>query len=287
MSGSLHAHGRLVPPEPFPRATAILVPMNLRALWLDNVALDKQIDNASLRFAAVIGAHLNRRTGNAYLTVESIARLMGMSERTAYHCSKILERLGYLIVKRREFGTITRKTDKGEFQVRTAGGKGLANTYLPALGGAQVATTSGSPNLTARRDLLLKLSTEKPRPKVAVHYKHSSEQSSQSPASKIAAHCDPTLPPSSKENSSRAREPSSASALGPLAAIIIHEIGEDKFRSWFGPAIIESDTPNSLTISFPTRFRAVEVRKRYGDKLVRWVQMLDRRKDSVELIVRD
>jgi hypothetical protein len=32
-------------------------------------------------------------------------------------------------------------------------------------------------------------------------------------------------------------------ALGPLAAIIAHEIGEPAFMAWFSSAMIESDAP--------------------------------------------
>ena len=272
--------------------------MSLRALWTDVLALDKRVDNASFRFAAIVGAHFNRKSGSAFLTLETIARSMAMSERTAFECAKKLEALGYLIVKRREFGTITRTTANGEFKVRAAGGKGVANTYLPALDGSQVAATSGGQNLEKRRDLLLKLSTEKPEPKVAVdcdlsdpkvaaHCDLTTDQRSQSDASKVAAHCDPTLTLSSKENLTRMREPSGADALGSLGAVIRCEIGDDLFKSWFGKAQIVSDTAGILTISLPTKFIASHVQNEWGHKLIGWSRLAARPTVRVCLTVAD
>ncbi len=281
-----------------PGAQVILIPMSLRALWMDVLALDKRVDNASFRFAAIVAAHFNRKSGTAFLTLETIARAMAMSERTAFECAKKLEALGYLIVKRREFGAITRKTANGEFKVRAAGGKGVANTYLPALDGSQVAATSGSQNLEKRRDLLLKLSTEKPKPKVAVDCDlsapkvavdcdHSTDQRSQSDASKVATHCDPTLSLSSKENLTRMREPSCADALGSLGAVIRREIGDDKFKSWFGAAEIVSDTRECLTISMPTRFIVSYVQNNWDHRLLAWVGLAGRSNAQVALTVAD
>jgi hypothetical protein len=281
-----------------PDAQVILIPMGLRALWMDVLALDKRVDNASFRFAAIVGAHFNRKSGRAYLTLETIAHSMGMSERTAFECAKKLEALGHLIVKRREFGEITRKTENGEFKVRTAGGKGVANTYLPALDGSQVAATSGGQNLEKRRDLLLKLSTEKPGPKVAVDCDLSEPkvavgcdlsggQRSQPDASKVATHCDPTLDLSSKDNLTRAREPSGAEALGSLGAVIHHELGDGLFKSWFSTARIVADTPECLTISMPTRFIVSYVQNNWGHKLLGWMSLAGKTNAQVSLTVAD
>jgi len=186
-----------------PGATIIVIPMSLRALWMDVMALDKRVDNAAFRFAAIVGAHFNRRSGDAFMRLDTIADAMGMSERTAFSCAKKLEDLGYLNIKRRELGTITRKTANGDFQVRVAGGKGVANVYAPAIEGSQVVATRGEEKFKARLDLLKKLSVEKPKPKVATdcdqsapkvatHCDHSIDHRSQSDASKVATHCDPS-----------------------------------------------------------------------------------------------
>ena len=97
----------------------------------------------------------------------------------------------------------------------------------------------------------------------------------------------PYLTSPSEKNPTRAREPSSASALGPLAAIIVHERGEPEFKSWFGLATIASDTPDCLSICLPSRFVLSEVRKRYGDGLLRWIRMVDAGKTRVDLVLRE
>ena len=247
--------------------SVILIPKQLRAEWMDVMALDARVAHTAFRVAGVIGSHFNKHTGQTFLTHETIARVMGVSERTVYGAIMELEALGYLLVKRREFGTVTRKTARGEIQVKVAGGKGVANTYLPAFERSQVAATNSGLKLAARCDLLWEVRSQKAAPKVAVD-------------------CDPTLSPSSKENPSQSREPSSASALGPLAAIIINERGEPEFKSWFGLAMIEPGAPDCLTLSLPSRFTANEVQKRYGDKLLRWARMVDLGKSRVDIVIR-
>ena len=248
--------------------SVILIPKQLRAEWMDAMALDERLSNTGFRVAGIIGSHFNRHTGQTFLTVETIARVLNMSERTVFGAVKELEELGYLIVKRREFGTVTRKTARGDIQVKVAGGKGVANTYLPAFERSQVTATNAGSKLATRCDLWW-------------------EERSQKTAPKVAAHCDPTLSPSSKENLTRAREPSSASALGPLAAIIINERGEGEFKSWFGLAMIAANSPDCLSISLPTRFKVSEVQKRYGDKLLRWVRIIDPGKTRVDVVLRE
>jgi hypothetical protein len=266
MSASLAS--RASPPLAAKTSSVILIPKQLRAEWMDAMALDTRLSNTAFRLAGVIGSHFNRHTGQTFLTVETLARVMNMSERTIFAASKELEEFGYLIVKRREFGTVTRKTASGDIQVKVAGGKGVANTYLPAFERSQVTATNSGSKLATRCDLWWELRSQKTAPKVAVD-------------------CNPTLSPSPKENPSRAREPSSASALGPLAAIIVRARGEPEFRSWFGLAMIAADTPDCLRISLPSRFLVSEVQKRYGDHLVRWVQLVDQGKKRVEVVLRE
>jgi helix-turn-helix protein/DnaA-like protein len=245
--------------------SVILIPKQLRAEWMDVMALDARLSHTSFRVAGVIGSHFNKHSGRTFLTHETIARVMEVSERTIYAAIVELEALGYLIVKRREFGTVARKTARGEIQVKVAGGKGVANTYFPAFERSQVAATNSGSKLANRCYLLW-------------------EQRSQKAASKVATDCDPTLTPSSKENPTPAKEPSGAGALGPLAAIIVHQRGEAEFRSWFASAQIVSDTPECLTISLPTQFLVSQVRNRYGDMLLRWVQLIDGHKTRVEIV---
>lgn len=238
----------------------ILIPKQLRAEWMDVMALDARLSHVAFRAAGVIGSHFNNKTGQTFLSFELIAEKMGVSERTAWSAVKELERSGYLIVKRREFGTILRKTTTGrEIEVRVAGGKGVANTYFPAFERSQVAATNTGLKLATRCELMW-------------------EQRSQNPASKVATGCEPTLTSPSEKNSSRAREPSGADALGPLAAIIRASIGDNEFRAWFGNSSISAETSDALTIALPTKFRRQEVIKRYEHRFPSWCQLVGKQR---------
>jgi CRP-like cAMP-binding protein len=105
----------------------ILIPKQLRMDWIDVMALDQSLSHVTVRVAMVIAFHLNKYSGKAFLTQELIAEILGISERTVFTAIKELEERRYVIVKRREFGTIIRKTSTGrQIQVRVAGGKGVA-----------------------------------------------------------------------------------------------------------------------------------------------------------------
>ena len=139
------------------------------------MALDSELSHVAFRAAGVIGSHFNRYTGKTFLSQETLARVMGVSERTAFGATKELEGRGWLIIRRREFGTIERKTANGKIvQVRVAGGKGVANTYYPAFQRSQLAATFRGTKLAAYCDLWW-------------------GQRSQKTAPKVATDCDPTL----------------------------------------------------------------------------------------------
>lgn len=161
-------------------ADLILIPKQLRMEWTDLLAHDRELSNSGFRVACVIGSHFNRRTGDTYVKQETIAEKLGMSERTVWTAIMELERLGYLIIARRELGV--RATDGR----RVCGGRGVANTYLPAFERSQVTATFSGQKLAARCD-------------------HLWSERSQSSVTKVAAHCDPTLTSSSKKNLTRAR----------------------------------------------------------------------------------
>ena len=146
----------------------IVIPKQLRAEWMDVMALDSSLSHVAFRAAGVVGSHFNRHTGKTFLSLETLALVMGVSERTAWSAVNELERSGYLIVKRREFGTFTRrKKDGTDIAVRVAGGKGVANTYLPAFERSQVAATFTGSKLATRCDLLWEQRSQKSAPKVA------------------------------------------------------------------------------------------------------------------------
>jgi biotin operon repressor len=260
--GSKHTPGfpKSNPPKP---GMAILIPKQLRLEWIDLMALDASLSHVALRVATVIAYHLNKHTGKAFLTQETIAQILGISERTVYTATKELERRGYLIVKRREFGTITRKTRTGrEVQVRLAGGKGVANTYLPAVERLQVCATNRGLKLAMRCDLIW-------------------EQRSQNTVAKVETGCEPTLSPPTEENPTPSRKQNAADTLGALEAVIRSSIKEEEFRSWFGRATIAGETAHVLTLALPSRFHCEQIKSRYGHKFEGWCKKLG--KESIEI----
>jgi biotin operon repressor len=228
----------------------ILIPKQLRAEWMDIIALDPKVSHVAFRAAGVIGSHFNRYTGDTFLSQEMLARVMCVSERTVWTAVGELERLGYLIVKRRELGTLTRKRKDGtDVTVRVAGGKGVANTYLPAFERSQVAATNTGLKLAARCDLLW-------------------DQRSQKTTSKVAIGCDPTLTSSSKKNPTPPPEPSFVGDLGPAGALLRQRLGDDVFRSWFSKVTIESQTPDLIVLRAPTRFTASRIGRDYERQIL-------------------
>lgn len=144
---------------------------------------------------------------------------------------KALEAAGYLIVRRRDVGE--RKDGR-----RVYGGRGTANEYLPAIDAGQISVTDRGQRLAARaRSFWDDRSAKKHiTGDVLSDGKHLTGDV-------------PTLNLPSEGNSSRARAPSVADALGPLAAIIVQARGEAEFKAWFGLAAIAAETPDCLTIS--------------------------------------
>ena len=175
-------------------ADVILIPKQLRMEWTDLLAHDRALSNSAFRVACIIGSHFNRRTGDTYVKQETIAEKLGVSERTVWAAIMELERLGYLIISRRELGV--RATDGR----RVCGGRGVANTYLPAFERSQVTATFSGQKLATRCDLLW-------------------SERSQSSVTKVATHCDPTLTSSSKKNLTRARAGSAERVATPASGL--------------------------------------------------------------------
>lgn len=244
----------------------VLISKQLRTEWMDVMALDSSLSHVAFRCACVLGSHFNRHSGQAFLTLETLARTLQACERTAWTASKELERRGYIIIKRREFGIGTRKTASGaQVEFRAAGGKGVANIYLPAYARAPVATSNASKNFAARCDLLW-------------------ERSLQSTSSKVAIRCKPTLTSSSKKNLLPAKEPIAGNGLGPLKQIILTDIGDALYRSWFSKASIISEAEETLYIGFESRFFCNAVTSKFGEKLLGWCQIMDPQLESVQLV---
>ena len=231
-------------------ADIILLPKQLRAEWMDVMALDASLPDNAFRVGCVIGSHFNKYRGDAYPSIQTLAKVMGASERTVWAGVKELERRGYLIVKRRELGTIVRKRKDGtESEVRLAGGKGVSNTYQPAFERSQIfATTIGS-KLAERCDLYW-------------------SQSSQKSVPKVATDCDPTLNLPSEGNPSRAQGPSSPDGLGPFGTLISKRIGDAAYRAWFAKAAIAAETPDSVTLSVDSTFRRDHITAQFGPQIL-------------------
>lgn len=193
-------------------ADVVLITKQLRMEWTDAMAVDPSLSPIAFRVGCVIGSHFNKHSGDTYVKQETIAALLGVSKRTVQDAIGNLERLGYLIVVRRQLGV---RMDGR----RVCGGKGVANTYLPAFQRTQLAATNGASKVAANCHLWL-------------------EQRWQNPASKVAADCHPTLASSSKKNPTRASNTANGSsaetqraAEGSKAQCLVHP-GTHAFDAW-------------------------------------------------------
>jgi DNA-binding Lrp family transcriptional regulator len=141
----LHRGAR--PEQPVPPVKTsddlILITKKVRMEWTDMMALDPELSPKAFKIAGVIASHFNNYSGEAYVTQERIARVVGLSRRTVQNAILELEKLGYLIVGRRELGI---RSDGR----RVCGGRGVANTYTPAFKRTQVPATDAARKLAAR-----------------------------------------------------------------------------------------------------------------------------------------
>jgi hypothetical protein len=195
-------------------AEIIILPKQLRMEWTDAMALDQRLSHSAFRVACAIGYHFGSRTGGTFVKHETIARVLGISPRTVWSAIAELEAAGYLVVKRRELGTVTRATRSGPVQVRAAGAKGVANSYLPALDSSQLAATYTGAKLAARCELWW-------------------SQRSQNSASKVATSCEPTLTSPSGKNPyarGRAREGALPGASDTAPAALWITTGDPRWQ---------------------------------------------------------
>ena len=224
-----------------PRRDVILLPKKLRAEWMDAMALDTELSNAAFRTGCVIGHHFNRHCGEVFIKQETIARIMGISDRTVWSAIKELEQRGYLAVKRRELGN---RTSDGR---RVCGGKGVANVYLPCFERSQITSSKRGAKLAARCNLWW-------------------EERSQKSTSKVAADCDPTHDSPSGSNPSEVDHD-----LGEAGERLRQRLGRDAFVSWFSKVIVESFEDGVVTLTAPSRFVSDWIRTHFVDEiLVAW-----------------
>ena len=206
--------------------------------WTDVIALDAGLSHVACRTGLVIGSHFNRHRGNAYLRQDTIARVMGVSERTVWSAITELETRGYLIVQRREFAP--RKSDGR----RVAGGRGVANVYLPAFERSQLSATNSGKMLAARCDLVW-------------------SERSQKPASKVATGCDPTLSSPTEKNPTLQDH-----ALGQAGERLAEYIGRQKFKIWFDGVTFEVALEKTLILKVPKAFRAKWIRDNFRKEIL-------------------
>jgi hypothetical protein len=214
--------GEEMKPQPVPTVKPsgdlILITKQVRMEWTDVMALDAELSPIAFKVASVVGTHLNNYSGHTYVTQQTIARVMALSLRTVQKAIVELEKRGYLIVRRRELGT---RSDGR----RVCGGRGVANTYVPAFERTQVASTN-----IGR--------------KLAVRCVRSWEQRTQNAARKDAAGCVPTL----RDNSLMSHR------LGAEGDLLLARLGRDVFRSWFRDVEVKGVADDTLTLLAPTTF---------------------------------
>ncbi len=81
-----------------------------RARWLSRIAHDHDVSAVDFRVAFLIGGHINRKSGDAWPTQETIARLAGLKVRAVRNA-------------------IGRLADAGYLSVNVARGRGYTNRY--------------------------------------------------------------------------------------------------------------------------------------------------------------
>jgi hypothetical protein len=200
--------------------------------WTDVMALDAELSPKAFKVAGVIGTHFNNSSGDTYVSQQTIARVMGLSPRTVHTAIGELEKLGYLMVGRRELGT---RSDGR----RVFGGRGAANTYAPAFKRTRIAATNTGLKLVARCVL-------------------SWEQRTQNPARKDAMVCVPTL----MDNSLMRHR------LGAEGDLLLARLGPDLFRSWFRYVEVKEVADDRLTLSAPTTFIRDWIKNNFTDDVL-------------------
>ncbi|WP_439575277.1 helix-turn-helix domain-containing protein [Phreatobacter sp.] len=203
------------------------------------MALDGNLSPTAFRVACVIGTFFNSRSGDTFVSCETVAERMGKSVRTVWAAIDELERAGYLAVERREHRPRT------EDQARIAGGRGAKNHYRPVLKTSQKVATfrGGNP---------------------ATSCEVSGAETSQLSAVNLATFrsrslCNPEdINPRRARASAREAEPA---ALGTAGERLRQSIGEAQFRSWFGHVVFEGASDGELRLSAPSAFVASRIRQ--------------------------
>jgi hypothetical protein len=231
---------------------------------MDVMALDAGLSNMAFRVAAVIGSHFNRKKAETFLRLDTIAKVIAVSERSVWGAVQELEGRGYIIVQRRQHGFHQRSDGT---LAKVCGGKGAANVYLPAFERSQLVATDRGSKLAARCD-------------------QTWAQWSQNPASMVATHCDPTLKTPSGSNPSRARarpdQPEWAEVLKRLEGWL----GEEAMAAWVaGLELVQIDDA-TVTLSAASAFLRNTIDTRFGDQLLRAWRTVRPATERVAIVVR-
>ena len=78
----------------------------------------------------------------------------------------------------------------------------------------------------------------------------------------------PILPSNSHLIPSRVRGPSSTEVFGRAGVMLRQLVGNDVFVSWFGKALIASETEETVTINVPTTFIRDYIRAQFGPQMM-------------------
>lgn len=258
-------------------AEVILIPKQLRMEWTDAIMLDPDLPPLAKVVAGVIGAHLNRHRGDTYLRQDTIADQLRLSLRAVQGAIGRLEAAGYLVIDRRELG---QRASDGR---RVCGGRGVANTYAPALDGTQVSATAGGKRLAERVERLMEERTHRHASiraaKDAPPCVHSEPERTHGDAGKDAPGCVPTLTDPSDQNPTRARRRSGEAAapraalpgLGAFGQALERRIGTPLLRAWFREIEIGEvrlGKPPELVLLAPTRFIADYLRTQFAEAAI-------------------
>jgi biotin operon repressor len=238
---------------------AILIPKQLRMEWTDVLALDKRLSPTAFRVGCVIGSHFSRHRGNAFISQERIAQILDISKRTVWSAITELEVRGYLIVQRRELG---HRVSDGR---RVCGGKGVANTYLPAFDREQVVATTAGAKLAERCD----------------HVWADLALRSQKAAPMVASDCEPTLVTSPLEKNSFTTTTSSESNLDAPLRELRHSLGEKHFDAWFREVVVVGIDAECLFLWVPTDFTARWIDQKFSSQILACWQKQDARVQRV------
>lgn len=227
-------------------AAKVLIPKPLRMDWVDEMALDAELSPTAFRVACVIGTFFNSRSGDTFVSCETVAERMGKSVRTVWAAIDELERAGYLAVERREH------RPRSEEGPRVAGGRGAKNHYRPVLKTSQkVATFQG----------------RNPANSCEVSGAETSQLSAVNLATfRSRSLCNPEdINPRGARPCAREAE---AASLGSAGDRLKRLIGEAHFTSWFGRVVFEEASDGELRLRAPTAFVASRIRQEFADAVL-------------------